>query len=687
MLIQAETAVLNGAEIANDHENADGGSFVDFIEDSGSFLEWDVDADLAGPFDLDIRYALGIAESRSMAIEVNGTRLADPITFTTTGDWSAWEFVQQTINLQAGQNNIRLVSIGESGPNIDSLTAGSQPAPDAGDDAVTDRVIIQAEDTTLVGAVVVDGVPEADGGAFVDFTAPAGQSLEFTVNADRDGTETLTFNYALFGGQRDMLLEINGVVVNDAFSFEATGGARTFADESIRVDLVAGENTIRLIANGDSGPDFDSISIGDAPGTQPELGDISDSLNFLTPNETNVPTDASFAVGVIVRAPEDAIDLNTVNADTVRLINTDTGARVEGSANTTGGRDSISFTPDEQLDPNTNYSLVLDGVQSDAGEEYTSIARTFTTGNGPAVGGTPGDTAGDIHFDRSVVDGGDPYASIAVSQDETMLYATTLDGQIIRWTIDADGGLSNKQSISISTADDPRTLIGLEWDPDVPGRLWFSNNATVFQEGQDRFSGNISYIDIDDGAAFTGEVTDYATGLPRSSRDHMVNSIEAGPDGALYVNVGGLSAMSAPDAAWAFREETLLSASVLRVDPTATPPAGGFDLRTEDGGTYDPFAAGAPVTLYATGNRNSYDLVWHSNGSLYVPNNGSAAGGNSPDDPNTPQDESITNGETQQDYLYRIVEGGYYGHPNPTRGEHIRDGGEPHVGRRCRGSR
>ena len=42
-------------------------------------------------------------------------------------------------------------------------------------------------------------------------------------------------------------------------------------------------------------------------------------------------------------------------------------------------------------------------------------------------------------------------------------------------------------------------------------------------------------------------------------------------------------------------------------------------MQTEEGGTYDPYAAGAPLTLYATGVRNAFDLVWHSNGHLYAP--------------------------------------------------------------------
>jgi hypothetical protein len=108
-----------------------------------------------------------------------------------------------------------------------------------------------------------------------------------------------------------------------------------------------------------------------------------------------------------------------------------------------------------------------------------------------------------------------------------------------------------------------------------------------------------------------------------------------------------------------------------------------------DGGTYNPYSPGAPLTIYASGVRNAYDLLWHSNGELYVPTNGSAAGGNTPASVNGTlrPDGSTYNGptisaltnvrQTQKDFLFRVLPGGYYGHPNPKRGEYVMNGGNP----------
>jgi len=139
------------------------------------------------------------------------------------------------------------------------------------------------------------------------------------------------------------------------------------------------------------------------------------------------------------------------------------------------------------------------------------------------------------------------------------------------------------------------------------------------------------------------------------------------------------------------RVERLLSAAVLRLDPSKV--NGTLDVKTPDGGGhYDPFAPDAPLTIYASGVRVGYDMLWHSNGHLYTAINGSAQGGNAPgtpvdrryprrvdgkpyDGPDVPPINDVD--QTQPDLLLKLEKGGYYGHPNPTRGEYVLNGGNP----------
>lgn len=92
---------------------------------------------------------------------------------------------------------------------------------------------------------------------------------------------------------------------------------------------------------------------------------------------------------------------------------------------------------------------------------------------------------------------------------------------------------------------------------------------------------------------------------------------------------------------------------------------------------YDPFAEGAPVRLFATGIRNGYDLVWRSNGALYVAANGGSGNANTPDDPRTPMNEGLSGIARQPDLLYRLERGDYGGHANSLRDAFIAFGGNP----------
>ncbi|UBF23955.1 PQQ-dependent sugar dehydrogenase [Kovacikia minuta CCNUW1] len=278
-----------------------------------------------------------------------------------------------------------------------------------------------------------------------------------------------------------------------------------------------------------------------------------------------------------------------------------------------------------------------------------------------------------------------------MSPDNQYLYATALDGQIRRWQIGADGSLSGLQTFSglISNPNRPPELIGLAFDPTNSNVLWVVQNTPTGTADAEDFTGKIVKITLAGGPNFTGTVQNYVTGLPRSARDHFSNSLRFGPDGNLYLTQGSNTSAGVGDTAWGGRQERLLSAAMLQINPNLTPPAGGFNVQTENyttaGGTvipgnYNPYAANAPVKLYATGLRNDFDFIFHSNGSLYAPTNGSGGGGITPDNPNTPANEGLTNVNSRPDYLFRVQQGGYYGHPNPSRGEYIMAGGNPTAG-------
>jgi glucose/arabinose dehydrogenase len=403
-------------------------------------------------------------------------------------------------------------------------------------------------------------------------------------------------------------------------------------------------------------------------------------VTITSPRAGQTGVSVSTAVTIDVALFNGGINAATVSSSTVYLYRTRDGLRVPAWVNTSGAGDAIALTPKSPLAPYTGYTFVVTaGVRDVGGVSFQSKQVSFTTGKAPAPSGS---TAS--RFDHVVLPtaGGRQFFSLAIGPDHK-LYAGTADGLILRYPINSDGTLGSPQVIdSIRRANGgARFIVGLAFQPGSTTSqpvLWVSHSATSSLDlggtaGPD-FTGKITRLT----GANLDTVHDAVVHLPRSVRDHVTDQPVFGPDGALYFCQPSNSSMGAADPIWGKRPEHLLNAAILRLD-LAKLGGATLDARTPDGGgTYNPYAAGAPLTIYATGVRNAFDLVWHSSGRLYAPANGSAAGGNTPAGPGIPALTNVSKPET--DFLFRIDRGGYYGHPNPARHEYVLNGGNPTSG-------
>ncbi len=412
-----------------------------------------------------------------------------------------------------------------------------------------------------------------------------------------------------------------------------------------------------------------------APATGPSVRSMRPA-----PGSTNVLRDAFVAVDL--NLPNGALDPSTVNGASVHLINNANGQLVAATVNTTGGGDAITLTPSGILVANTSYTFhITSNVKDVSGASFQHFSGSFTTGTSVA------ESDPRIAFDRTIQAAtvGIGWTGATVGPDGK-LYGVTDGGEIHRFDIAADGSLTNRTLLfSYEAATGQKRLItGLAFDVDEgsgAGMTAYVSHGQWIDPGDDSDRSAADWTGVI--TRFTGAVLgsrqDVIVNLPRSVYDHLNNQPVFGPDGRLYFVMASNSAMGAPDSTWGNRSERLLSGAVLAADVRGI---GGtpVDVKTEDGGSYDPYAPNAPVQIYATGIRNGWDLVWTSDGHLFVPANGSAAGGNTPAGPgnNPPAINGVT--QTQNDFLFRVVEGGYYGHPNPLRGEYILNGGNPTSG-------
>jgi len=393
---------------------------------------------------------------------------------------------------------------------------------------------------------------------------------------------------------------------------------------------------------------------------------------------TFVGRDTAVKVDVFLPNVGQGVKDTTLTPANVQLLRSSDGTQVEATVNTTGGNDAIVLQPKALLDPRTDYTFrVTAGVTDQSGASFVPFQSHFSTGDFTNVKIDP-------RYRYAVQSpplyNGTPVSSLLIGPDRK-LYATALDGILRRWTLAADGTLTGLETWAGLQG---RTMIGIAFQPGNPNVIWVTTDAPVYIQPAPDWSGTLTRITVDStkpGLVATAQ--DMVTGLPRSAKDHMTNSLAFGPDGALYITQGSMNAAGAPDSAWYNRSEHLLSSAVLRVDLSRlTAPVSVQTEGLTTGTPYDPTAPGAPVTLYGIGLRNAYDLVWHTNGHLYCPTNGTAAGANTPGSPTgvTPPVPALLSIPTQDDYLFDVVPGGYYGHPNPTRGQYVLNGGNPTSG-------
>lgn len=401
------------------------------------------------------------------------------------------------------------------------------------------------------------------------------------------------------------------------------------------------------------------------------------------PADASTGIDPGTPIYFKITLPNGPIDPASVSDQSVGLFRFDNRQRVKTKVRIEG--DKVVVEPLEKLEPNRNYRLhLLPGLKDVKGIELKQSRSTlaFFTSAKPPEG---------VAFEQVPQEA-------SMSKDEKMpnyytglsfwkdgkLYASTIDGRIVRFTVAADGTLSNREEVASlhAHAQGPRLVTGFDFDPRSPvdqpviyvpnSQLSSSPSNPTALEGAADFSGKITRIS---GPNFS-KIEDVVVNLPQSYRDHCVNQPQFGPDGLLYVPMPSNTATGGPDDFWAFRNEHLLCATILQVDVDKLPGDQPLDVKTVDaGGPYDPSKPDAPVKIYAKGLRMPYSLLWHSNGRLYSAVNGASSGGATPAGPNVPAVKRVNLAE--HDWLFDVKKDGYYGHPNDRYQRYVLNGGNP----------
>ncbi|WP_246291015.1 PQQ-dependent sugar dehydrogenase [Lentzea indica] len=251
---EAESATITQGVVESNHAGFSGTGFVNFDNVAGSAVEFTVNASKAGQAKLVFRYANGTADNRPVDVNVNGGLAVDERAFAGTGAWTTWTSVENTVNLNAGSNTIRLTATGATGgPNLDYVELdeiGNLPALEQ-----------EAENATISQGVVESNHAGFSGTGFVNYNNVAGSYIEYTINAEAGGEHDLTFRYANgTTADRPVSVTVDGASAQTV-SFPGTGAWTTWQTRTAKVTLKAGLNKIRATATtANGGPNADKLT-------------------------------------------------------------------------------------------------------------------------------------------------------------------------------------------------------------------------------------------------------------------------------------------------------------------------------------------------------------------------------------------------------------------------------------------
>ncbi len=201
--LQAEDQTLHNAIVETEHSGYTGAGYVNYYNEIGSSVTFNVNLVGSGNYHGTLRYANGSNEEREMKMIVNGSENNNNLIFDVTGSWSTWDSIEFDLFSTQGDHTIEFVATGPSGgPNVDKLTLildNSLPV------ANSDHFIIEKNKQSVLNVLKNDYDPEGNTISIVSTSQPANG----TVVINGDGTISYTPPYTDFVGKESFSYTIS----------------------------------------------------------------------------------------------------------------------------------------------------------------------------------------------------------------------------------------------------------------------------------------------------------------------------------------------------------------------------------------------------------------------------------------------------------------------------------------------
>ncbi|WP_338917723.1 malectin domain-containing carbohydrate-binding protein [Salinirubellus litoreus] len=536
-----------------------------------------------------------------------------------------------------------------------------------------------------------------------------GEELQWEFPVSSAGTYEVRLyfadGYADSAGQREFDVSVEGDLVLDNYDIVDDVGQNVGTMKSFTTTVDDGTLDVDFAHAGANNPIISAIEIVEAGSSPDELGTSTSSVDFgeVLTGETGTETVTLSNLG---GSGDPTIEITDVSVS-------GDGAFSVGSASQT------TLAPGESTTVEVSYA------PSSIGDSSGTLEVDHTGTNSPvtvALSGT-GTNDVDVGFESDSLGANVDNPTDLQFGPDGRLYVAQQKGVIKAFEVERQGEedyvVTNTETITaindLQNHNDDGSTDGVPGDRQVTGMLvtGSADDVVIYVTSSDPRSRSSPVSDRSDALDTNSGVLSKLTqdgsswnhvalvrGLPRSTEKHSTNDlIMQESTGNLLISQGGNSGAGAPNDEFTFTPEYAYSAAVLSVD---VGPIESMSTKTDTGNvpykydlpTLDPsvsqapdgtpfggmggqnmaiWESSSPVQVYASGLRNSYDLTMTEDGTVYATDNGVGGGWGAPPVNEGPDgnclNQPVSEGNPEdEDQIHLIEEDGYYGHPNPTRG-------------------
>ncbi|MFK7984154.1 MAG: carbohydrate-binding protein [Saprospiraceae bacterium] len=248
--VEAEDYVAqSGIQLENTTDTG-GGQNIGYL-DADDYLDYFINVAAEGIYEVNFRTAVEsqMGQVELQLIDENGTAISlENLTFPATGGWQTWATTTASVNLPAGQLQLRVL-IKQPLFNINwfeftflSAPPGIQYLP------VPGKIEAEAYETQV--GVELENTTDTGGGQNIDYL-DADDYLDYFINVAQAGIYQVDFRTAAESemGQIELQLIDDGgnATVLDNLTFPATGGWQIWTNTTASISLPAGQLQLRIV--------------------------------------------------------------------------------------------------------------------------------------------------------------------------------------------------------------------------------------------------------------------------------------------------------------------------------------------------------------------------------------------------------------------------------------------------------